>query len=124
MHKSLQSANPALPPLKEPSGSLITCPAEKAEILQSQYTNVFSDPEKVDPEAYLASLTPPVFTSLSDIEFSVDDIYAAIGELDPYSAAPDHDIPAKILCSCKDTLSFPLWLLWNTSLKMVSYPKN
>ena len=120
--KKFANCKSSIAPLKRPSGSLATCPAEKAEILQSQYTNVFSDPDKADPQVCLASLTP-VDTSLNDIAFSVDDINAAIGELDPYSAAPDHDIPAKILCSCKDTLSFPLWLLWNSSFENGHIPE-
>ena len=104
-------------PLKTQNGSLATAPEEKAEILQNQYVTVFSDPNNVDPEECLAPLNPATYTALNDMEFSVDDIYDAIGELDPYSACPDNDIPAKILCSCKSSLSLPLWLLWNSSLQ-------
>ena len=39
---------------------------------------------------------------------SFEDIQSAIEELDPYSATPDGDIPAKILCSCKESLALPL----------------
>ena len=54
--------------------------------------------------------------NLSYFEFTPDDIKEAIKELDPYSAAPDGDIPAKIICDFRDALSIPLWLLWKRSL--------
>ena len=36
-----------------------------------------------------------LFDVFREIEFAVDDIHAAIGELDPYSASLDNDIPEK-----------------------------
>ncbi len=59
---------------------------------------------------------------LSDYEFTTQDIETAISELDPYSAAPDDDISAKILCECKSTLATPLWLLWDTSFNDGTIP--
>ena len=114
----------SIAPLKRPDGSLTSVPAEKAEILQSQYISVFSEPDNVDPQESLASLSPSTDSFLSDMEFSVEDIHAAMGELDPYSASPDDDIPARILCSCKDTLSVPFWLLWNSSFQNGTIPED
>ena len=115
--KKFAKCKTSIAPLNAGSGSLVTAPEEKAEILQSQYTSVFSDPNDADPQACLACLPPPGSNHLSDFEFSADDIHTALGELDPYSASPDNDIPAKILCSCKSSLSYPLWLLWHSSFQ-------
>ena len=54
---------------------------------------------------------------MDDFDFTEQDILDAIGELDPYAAAPDGDIPAKVLCSCKDSLAEPLWMLWKESFE-------
>ena len=37
-------------------------------------------------------------------------------QLDPYSACPDDDVPARIITSCTDELSAPLHILWLDSL--------
>ena len=65
-----------------------------------------------DDIAELSYFTPDDIAELS--YFTPDDIAEAIKELDPYSAASD--IPAKIICDCRDSLSVPLWMLWKRSL--------
>ena len=55
-------------------------------------------------------------TSLLDFSFTREDIISALKELDPYSACPDDDLPARILTSCRDELSAPLHILWSDSL--------
>jgi len=76
---------------------------------------VFSDPDKADIEENLNAIKPIEDAELTDIQFSVTDIVEAISELDPYSATPHGDIPARILCSCKNTIAVPLWLLRKSS---------
>ena len=97
-------------------------PKEKAEILQSQYVSVFSDPDKADLEVSLSSIKPLKDSELKEFDFDVSDIVSAISELDPYSATPDGDIPAKILCCCKNSLAVPLWILWNSSFESGRIP--
>ena len=55
-------------------------------------------------------------TSLLDFSFTREDIISALKELDPFSACPDDDVPARILTSCRDELSAPLHILWSDSL--------
>ena len=106
-------------PLRNKQGTLIDEPKQKAEILQEQYTQVFSDPSKANVEQCLSHVhhnnDPNV--KISNIEFDEHDIAEAIKELDPYSATPDGDIPAKVLVCCKEQLALPLKLLWQHSLK-------
>ena len=75
---------------------------------------MFSDPAKADIRACLESdgLPQGMSSSFLDFSFSREDVISALKELDPYSACPDDDVPAKILTSCRDELSAPLHLLW------------
>ena len=61
---------------------------------------------------------------LEDFTFTVEDIKGALSELDPASAGPDGDIPAKILSACKSTLAVPLFLLWERSFEEGITPPN
>ena len=120
--KKLAKCKSSVAPLKNQMGQITNDPREKADILQQQYISVFSDPSRANIEACLSVIDPPRNTELQDIQFGVDDIQSAIDELDPYSATPDGDIPAKILCSCKESLALPLWLLWRSSFESGKIP--
>ena len=104
-------------PIRDSHGVLKTEPAEKAELLQSQYLKVFSNPDLANVEICLEGLNPSPTTKLDNIVFDTDDVVEAIKELDPYSATPDGDIPAKILVKCKETLALPIFLLWECSFR-------
>ena len=121
--KRLSKCKSTVAPLKDGNGILTNNPREKASILQDQYKSVFSDPEKADIEAALAGVPEFSGNQLSTFVFEVADITAAIKEMDPYSASPDGDIPAKILCDCKESLSLPIWLLWTASFKSGIVPE-
>ena len=62
-------------------------------ILQEQYTSVFSNPENPDKKL------PPNTSecSISDIQFTRADIEAAIDEIRSDSGSTDIDIPATLL---------------------------
>ena len=98
-------------------------PKQKVEILQSQYISVFSDPDKANWDQCKGYMGPEIKAKLNDIHFEVDCIKAATSELYPYSATPDGEIPAKILCSCKESLAVPPSLLWNSSFTTGKIPK-
>ena len=55
-------------------------------------------------------------SSLTDIEFTEDDIVAACSELNAGSAAGADGIPASLLKICRKELSRPLYILWRASL--------
>ena len=114
--KRLAKSKSSVAPLKNGEGVLTNNAAEKAELLQAQYVSVFSDPAKADLEKCKSFVNKVQDAELSYFAFTPDDITEAIKELDPYSAAPDGDIPAKIICDCRDSLSLPLWMLWKRSL--------
>ena len=107
--------------LKVPKNSLSiilrTDPADKAELLQQQYLRVFSNPEAANVESCIEELEPSPDSELDGISFSAEDIVEAIKELDPHSATPDGDIPAKVLVKCKEILAIPIFLLWKDSFE-------
>ena len=85
-----------------------------ANILQKQYESVFSDPnrhDKILPNAGISCSNP----NISDIELSKEDIERAIDEIDRDAATTENDIPASVLKECKNTLSYPIYLIWNKS---------
>ena len=110
-HKKLKSS---VGPLHKDSGELTDDPTVMADILQCQYTSVFSDPNsqnKKDP-----NISCFLTSTLEDFEFNEEDIIKAINEIDVNSACGENDIPAILLKQCKHELSQPLLLIWRDSL--------
>ena len=119
--KRFAKAKSSVAPLRDKDNNLVTDPKKKAEVLQGQYTKVFSDPHAADVDQCTSSIDNSDRTT-EDVHFTPDDIIEAIKELDPYSAAPDGDIPAKVLCSCKEQLATPLMLMWSQSFETGTIP--
>ena len=63
-------------PLRRVDGSLTTESAEKAQLLQNQYTRVFSDPTNIDVNASLSWIKSEPEAILDDFDFTPDDITA------------------------------------------------
>ena len=100
--------------MRDDSGTLVGNPKIKAELLQKQYQKVFSDPGKADIAGCMQSKGLPqgLNSSFNDLTCNEIDIVEALKELDPYSAAPDGEIPARILTTCRYELAEPLKLFW------------
>ena len=119
--KRFAKTKSTISPLRDDTGALKTAAHEKAEILQSQYVKVFSDPNAADVDSCISALKEnigpklDVIPVIGDLIFTEADIVKAIKELDPYSSTSDGDIPARILCNCKENLAVPLTLLWSDS---------
>eukprot|EP00794_Sanderia_malayensis_P011704 gene11704-12922_t len=88
-----------------------------AELLSSQYKKVFSTPKPY------ANSTPKAQTNITELEFTSEDIKAAIDEIDNSSAAGPDGFPAIFLKKCKEALSTPLCLFWNQCLQNNVIPK-
>ena len=92
--KRLAKIKSSVAPLRNKEGVLTNNASEKAELLQAQYVSVFSDPLKADIETCKSYVNEVHDAELTNFTFTSGDIIEAIEELDPYSAAPDGDIPA------------------------------
>ena len=97
-------------PLFDPDGTFHTSPKIMADLLQSQYTPVFSDPD--DPKAKMSPLSPQFLEPLTDFTFFPANTQADIEEIDENSSCGENDIPAKVLRQCRSNLSYPIYLLW------------
>ena len=62
--------------------------------------------------------------SLTDIQFTEEDIEAACAELKSSSAAGADGIPASLLKTCRSELSRPLFILWRASLDQGLIPSD
>ena len=109
-------------PLINHGGKHTSDPTEMANLLQEQYTSVFSSPS--NPERKFTSKAPPANHSLSDIEFTQDDIETAIDEMRRDSGSTDNDIPAALIKDFKKELSYPLFRIWQKSQSTAIIPKD
>ena len=107
-------------PLENDNNHLTSEPLEMGNILQTQYKSAFSNPDSRLKK--VPSAENKFQCQLSDMEFTAIDIVNAIKEIDQNAASCPGDIPAKVLHKCKETLAFPLLLLWQASLKYGKVP--
>jgi len=104
-------------PLRDNNGNLKHKPKEMANILQSQYSSVFSDPNSPDIDLDATHTEKNNTSSLTDIEVTLELMMEAMSELNANSSAPDCEIPARILKNCRKSLCKPLTILWQKSSK-------
>ena len=106
-------------PLKDAQGNLNNEPETKANLLQDQYTKVFSNPENANPNVENKNVN---LEEIHDFDISLKDITSAIKDI-PINAAPGPDkIPAILLKECSNQLAKPLQLLWQKSLDTSDIP--
>ena len=108
-------------PIADQEGVLHSDAKRMADLLQDQYSSVFSDPDNPDicrtfPNRVLEEV-------LENIEFSKQDLIDAIDEIDEHSSCGDHDIPAIVLKRCKDPLSTPIMMIWKESVNTGQIPQ-
>ena len=108
-------------PLKDTKGKLQNDASNMANLLQDQYSQVFSDPSEitVEPaEPDQDNLCP----TIEDIEFNEEDIVKAIDDISRHSATGPDKFPAEVLKECKHQLCLPIKHLWRTSLDCSEIP--
>ena len=105
-------------PLLNLEGALTNNNKEMAEILSKQYAKVFSTPKEAHQDA-----RAPSGPTIESIEVRKEDLEAAIDELSSNAAAGPDGFPAILLKNCKEVISTPLSLLWNTSLQSGVVPE-
>ena len=102
-------------------GEVIYDAKDKADILLSQYTSVYSsEGHSMNLREELCSIPGP--QSLRDIRFTEEDIGESIDELNVSSASGPDGIPAVLLKKCRDSVKTPLTLLWQRSLEYGEIP--
>ena len=110
--KKFAKSKSRIGPLKHKGGSNTSDPISMANILQDQFTSVFSNTsssEKEEPVFQIAS------TSFGDIIFDASTILKAIDELSMAAAAGEDGFPSCLLKLCKASLCYPIYLIWKES---------
>ena len=108
-------------PLKNGDETLTTDPKVMADILQAQYRSAFTDPSNPLIRNTTEQL-PETNCKLEDLQFTEDDIVKAIDEISTYSSTSHECIPACLIKACKEKLSLPLMMLWDTSFAKGKIP--
>ena len=109
--------------LFDENNNICSNPKDIANILQRQFTSVFSDPSKTDiPSALFDS--PAIDHQFNDemLEFTISDIIEAIQDIKPNAAAGPDEIPVCLLKKCKETLAVPIHILWSYSMTIGKVP--
>ena len=99
--------------------SLQNQPKVMADILQTQYCSVASDPNSSLIEQTVVGINQGDPRSIHDIDFDKEYMIKAIDEFDAYAATSHDDIPAKMLKDCKHSISTPLTLVWKCYWKLL-----
>ena len=94
---------------------LVTDRKELADILQQQFSSVYSDPNCPDISDPTFTV-PPIIRSDSEVVLTRDCIEEAISEIKLDSAPGPDGIPAILLKKCAASLSDPIYLLWSESM--------
>ena len=96
--------------------NITTDPKEMADVLQDQFSSVYSDPNA--PGKKLPSFKTPEVNIPFDsynLPLTTDDLLEAIGELKTDSACGPDGIPAILIKSCKYELCKPIKMIWECS---------
>ena len=114
-------------PLSKPNKQMISEPKEMADEFIKIFDNAFSTPmeEKLvtDTESFFGNETLQSFHSLTDVQFTTDDIEKAIDKLKTDAAPGPDNIPAMLLKRCKKSLSKPIYTLWKKSIETGEVPQ-
>ena len=120
--RSKSTVKTAVGPFINAENQLIFDSKEKSDILQKQYTSVYSS-EGYNPSIIEDISRKPGLKSLTTIEVTEENIEAAINTLNTTSASGPDGVPAILLKNCKSALKLPLKILWRSSLENGMIPQ-
>ena len=117
--KHKQKDNITVAPLKK-NGNIIIDDQKKANILNEQYCNVFSKPNKDVPPIR----SPIVENCMADIVINEGGVRSLLTKLNPQKASGPDNISARILKECAEVIADALVLLFNAAMKQPSDSKH
>ena len=106
--------------------SLIKDPKRMADALQDQFKSVFSDPNSINADQYNYSNVDQTTDrpTLESFIFTIQDIIRAISEIKSSSSSGEDGFSVALLKNCKETLAYPIFLIWKNSFESGSIHKN
>ena len=110
-------------PLKVKQGNsttLLKDPKRMADALQEFFKSIFSDPDCINADDYninsMHTFNNPSHPTLEWFNFTIKDIMKAISEIKSSSSSGEDGFSASFLKNCKESLSYPIYLIWKQSL--------
>ena len=122
--KSLSTVKSNIPLLIKEDGKIVTDPEGMANLLQSQFSSVYSDPnssDKVDPTFIPPSVQHP--TELSEFDMTDEEIIAALKTIPKDAACGPDGIPAILLNECAAEFCEPFKIIWSESFALRTVPQ-
>ena len=122
--KSLSTVKSSIPMLTTDDGTVVTDPERMANILQSQFLSVFSDPkcpDVVEPSFEVPTISKPLCDE--DFVFTNEQIVAAISKIPSDSASGPDGVPAVVLKECAHEICVPFRIIWDTSISIGTVPQ-
>ena len=113
--KSFSKVKHTISTLLNDNQELVTDRKELANILQKQFSSVYSDPNCPDTSAPTFTV-PPICSRDTEPVLTAGLIEEAISEIKLDSAPGPDGIPAILLKRCAASLSIPIHLLWSESM--------
>ena len=102
-------------PLIDSDGALQNDEKIMADLLQTQFCSVFSNPQ--NPSKKFNNINVNYDKPLDKVEITIEDINKALNEIKTNSSAGDDDMPAILLKKANTELNYPLLLIWKHSLE-------
>ena len=115
-------ARSQLPPLIDNNNQLVMEPENKAELLNNQFTSVFITDDGKTPSLSYSDILTNV-SEMADLDITVDMVTKAISSLKTSVSNTPDQIPALFLRKTSSSLSLPLSLLFNITLRQGRVPK-
>ena len=126
--KGLSKVRQGVGPIIDKGGEVISKNVDMAENIGEQYETTWSEPieplddaEKMFPDGEETDESAEQGT-IRDINFNINDIKDAMGELDETSASGPDQFPSIILKKCREYLAEPIYLIWRISLDRSEIP--
>ena len=122
--KSLSNIKSSINMLFDYNGEIKTDPKKIADLLQQQFSSVFSDPNCPDVEDPV--FPPPEIGKpfrFQEFVLNEEDIISAIAKIPSDSASGPDGIPAILLKNCAEELAYPIKLIWSESFHLGIVPQ-
>jgi len=122
--KQLSKVRSSISMLLDKNGLIKTDSKDMADILQEQFSSVFSDPAAVDvkdPCYDVPDIKHPLLDH--DIVLCEEDVLKAIQQIPSSSACGPDGIPVALLKDCCNELVIPIMMIWSESMDSGVVPK-
>ena len=109
--------------MKDREGQVTRDPVKMSNILQNQFSSVYSDPTSKHLKEPNFPLLLGDAMSSEVFKINKEDVIAAAKDLKANSAPGPDGVPAELLIQCREALAAPLTILWQESFTTKTVPQ-